>query len=73
VSNLTCKKHGTVVTGTSRASDKSWIWKCRFYYHDGCLAFETVHKSDASKDMEVRVSESRHDIGKIEVMEINRG
>lgn len=49
-----------------------WIWKVRCFYKNGSLAIETVHQSDHSKDMEIFAAKSRNDIGRIEVIPINR-
>lgn len=53
-----------------------WDWVVRAYYADdvappktpGALAFETVHKGDVSKDMEVSAAKSRADIGTVAVL-----
>ena len=65
---------------TGALPDRQWIWRVRCYYADDVkapkeprgLAIETVHGSDASKDMEVRAAQSRKDIGLVAVEFIGR-
>ncbi len=55
-----------------------WKWRVRCIYNNtaqwpkvpGELAIETVHASDASKDLEVEVSEARGDVD-VEVTKID--
>ena len=55
-----------------------WKWTVRCYYANdvkppkvpGDLAIETRHKTDASKEMEVRAGESRSDIGRVDAFRI---
>jgi hypothetical protein len=55
-----------------------WKWQVSCYYNDsvrspkqpGALAISTRHKTDASKDIEVKAAESRDDIGAVIVTPI---
>jgi hypothetical protein len=56
-----------------------WKWKVRFYYADhvqapkrpGELAIETVHADAVSLGMELAAGNSRDDIGRIEVLDLD--
>lgn len=61
-----------------KETDDGFKWKVSCYYGsvklpkiEGELAIETLHKTSASKDIEVQTARNRDDIGSIVVSRVN--